>query len=272
MNLNILAYKLRKRYYYLFGEPTYPTFEAALKDCVTKGYENEAVIKLIKATAVDFRKNFKSNPLPNPTSNGLLLILYSIINLVSKNKKKVNVIDFGGADGVHYVYLRDWLDKDINLNWHVVETPEMVAAMKDIETPELTFHDNLEQLLTTLDDVDIVHTSGTLAYTPDPNYFLNTLCNIDSKYKLFSRQSLNTGDKEIISIQRSLLSWHGTKELLPNIKNHEIRYPQTNIPVDKFESILKKNHDFVFKVEDNSGLKKVTNEHIICRNYVIKQK
>jgi putative methyltransferase (TIGR04325 family) len=237
-----------------------------MKDCIEKGYENQMLIRFMKEKGIAARANL--SPIPHLNSSTLAII--AAIEKLNRNAQTITVIDFGGASGGHYLAVRPQIDKNIQLNWYVIETPALVAAFQAFETEELHFSSDLTRTLQSLSQVDLVHTSGTLQYTPEPYTFLQQLCEVKAMYKIFNRQSLNTADETLISVQRSLLSWHGQINANESFKDAEIRYPHTNMSVSEFERIIVQRHKILFTYDDATGIKKVNRMPIIGKSYCVK--
>lgn len=252
MNWEVLKFKISKRYYQFFGEKTYASYEAAMKDCSAQGYENDIITQFVKEKALKTRaeENKKNlNHLYNPN----LLSVLAIINLLKTTKKSINIIDFGGGDGGLFLHLKACIGDDFPINWYVVETPANVVAMKAFETEHLHFESDLAKLVQSLDSIDLIHTSCTLQYTHDPYFYLKEICHSKAQYIIFNRQILNNTGKDIISIQRSLLSWHGSKESIQNFKDCEVRYPHFNMAIQNFEKIITEKHKILLTYEDYTG-------------------
>jgi putative methyltransferase (TIGR04325 family) len=271
MNFNVIKYKINKRLIRLFGDKTYNSYSDALKNCVSNGYENNVIIDLAKEKTRLYRQNIENGVVPH-AENLSIFPLLSLINELARQNKPINVIDFGGADGGHYLIIRQLLANTIRLNWQVVETSEMVKGMQAFATNELSFCDNLDKAIQEMGAIDILFTSGTLQYTPNPYDFIDKMLNSNADYLIFNRQSLNVGDRDLITIQRSLLSWHGSKEIKnATFVDQEISYPHTNISVQKFEALLNAHYKVVYTYADASGVKKVRNETIVGKSYVLKK-
>lgn len=270
MNLNVLKYKINKRIIKILGDKSYNSYSEALKDCLSNGYENDAIMKLTKEKAILYRKNIANGQLPHIT-NLNIFPLVSLINELSQDKTSLHIIDFGGADGGHYLLARQLLRKEISLNWQVVETAEMVKAMQAFKTNELSHSDNLDATIELTDKIDILYTSGTLQYTPNPYDFLEKMLNSGAEYLVFNRQSLNFNDHDLITIQRSLLSWHGSEDITTKFTDCAIRYPHTNMSLKKFEAMIQEKYTILYTYDDASGVKKVQNETIVGKSYVLKR-
>ena len=90
---------------------------------------------------------------------------------------------------------------------------------------------------------------------------------------VFNRQSLTEGDLDVVTVQRSLLSWHGSAETGGvDFEDREVRYPHTSMQVKKMEEILRRGYDILYTFEDNTGFRKLRGERILGKNYVCVQK
>jgi putative methyltransferase (TIGR04325 family) len=277
LNLNVLKYKINKRIIQLFGDKHYETYSDALKDCVSNGYENDAIINLAKDKAKIARQAIADGVKPHILNLNISPLLALINELSTQHNttqhNTINIIDFGGADGGHYLMIRQLIRPDIRLKWTVVETVEMVKAMHVFATDELSFCDNLEGAIQKMGKIDILHTAGTIQYTPNPYQCVEKMLESGADYLIFNRQSLNQNDADLITIQRSLLSWHGSNDVKSAaFVDCEIRYPHTNISLKKFESMVQQNFSITYTYEDITGIKKVQKETIIGKSYVLKKK
>ena len=169
--------------------------------CTTDTYEEKYLIEVIFNKTKRLKENLKSEIIPISETSAYSLL--SVINpiIVSKGNK-INVLDFGGACGEHYFHLRSLIDKDLKLNWVVVETPTMVKYAKELEseTDELSFFDNFADAINKLGYVDLLHTSGTLQCVDNPKKYLSEILNCNAKYLLFNRLGLNKLDRDIITV------------------------------------------------------------------------
>jgi putative methyltransferase (TIGR04325 family) len=272
LTLNVLKYKINKRIIQLFGDKQYASYSDALKDCISNGYENDAIINLAKDKAKAARQAM-AECVKLHVLNLNIFPLFSLINELSTQHNSLNVIDFGGADGGHYLMIRQLIRPDIRLKWIVVETAEMVKAMRLFATDELSFCDNLEGAIQKMGKIDILHTAGTIQYTPNPYQCVEKMLESGADYLIFNRQSLNQSDADLITIQRSLLSWHGSNDVKSAaFVDCEIRYPHTNISLKKFEAMVQQNFSITYTYEDITGIKEVQKETIIGKSYVLKKK
>ena len=246
-------------------------YQDALKMCTTDAYEEKELIEVIFLKTKLLSENIKS---------GIILIsettaysLLSAINpIIERKAKQINVLDFGGACGAHYFQLRNLINKDLILNWVVVETPTMVKYAKELETNELSFFDNFADAINNLDTIDLLHTSGTLQCVDNPQKYLAEILNCDAKWLLFNRLGLNKHDREIVTIHSSKLSWNGVGDLPKGYTDKWVKYP-FNFPSEaKFLEALEEKYSLVAKFNDQSGMYPVEGEEIVGYGLLCKQK
>jgi putative methyltransferase (TIGR04325 family) len=85
-----------------------------------------------------------------------------------------NVLDFGGAAGLHYFATaqvfpaRQW-------RWAVVELPDMIDRARQLETQSLRFFPSIAMAADWLGSVDLLHANGALQYVTEPERTLAEL-------------------------------------------------------------------------------------------------
>jgi putative methyltransferase (TIGR04325 family) len=246
-------------------------YQDALKMCTTDAYEEKELIEVIFKKTKIFSENLKSEIIL--ISETAAYSLLSAINPIIESKaNQINVLDFGGACGAHYFHLRSLIDKDLKLNWVVVETPTMVKYAKELETDELSFFDNFADAINKLGKVDLLHTSGTLQCVDNPQKYLTEIINCNAKWLLFNRLGLNKLDRDIITIHSSKLSWNGIGELPEGYTDRWVKYP-FNFPSEtKFLKALEAKYSLVAKFNDQSGMYAVAGEEIVGYGLLFRQK
>jgi len=194
-----------------------------------------------------------------------------LINPVIQNDKSaINVLDFGGACGAHYFELRALTNRELKLNWIVIETPTMVEHAKALTTDELSFSDNLTDVVNKFNCIDLLHTSGTLQCVDNPWEYLNKILNSQAQWLLFNRLGLNKINRDVITIHSSKLSQNGIGKLPEGYKDKKIYYPFTFLSEDKFIKTLKEKYNIIAKFNDTSGMypvmgEKITGYGLLCK-------
>ncbi len=249
----------------------YPSYQDAYKSCNSNAYEEDELIEVIQKKTQIFAKNTNQTTLAIAESTAYTLM--SMINpLVNKDVRTINVLDFGGACGAHYYHLRNVADKNLKLNWVVVETPTMVKYAKSLENEELSFFDNFEQALSKLGEVDLLHTSGTLQCVNNPDYYLDLVLKCNAKWLLMNRLGLNQLDHDVITVHHSKLSWNGAGQLPEGHKDRWIKYPFNFISERKFLSKLHVNYQPIASFNEQSGMYPIRGQKIVGYGLLCKHK
>jgi putative methyltransferase (TIGR04325 family) len=238
------------------------SYKEALKHCSTNSYQDNELVEVVLEKTKRFKNELESDCIPLWDTSGYSLL--SVINPIIENGlQKLNVLDFGGACGAHYFHTRKFINPKIKINWIVVETPTMVKAAKELENEELHFCDSLDEAIKKLEQIDLLHTSGTLQCVDEPYKYLDKILNSGSKWLLFNRLGLNQADDDVIVIHHSKLSWNGIGELPEGYKDRRISYPFTFISENKFFNKLNEKYKVFAKFSENSGIKQVKSAKLV---------
>ena len=140
-----------------------------------------------------------------------------------------SVLDFGGGFGDHYKLARL---QSPNIKWAVVETPAMVARAAELCTDRLGFFSSIATAAAWLGSVEVMHSSGALQYTPEPDVTLRELCGLRAKRMLWQRMALST-DRLERDMQSSNLGDNGPGRLA-GLKEKIVLYERTKLPEQIF--------------------------------------
>lgn len=243
-------------------EVEYDSYESAQIECVKGDYQNIELCNMIADKTIIYRDTLSQQ---TNTLNSTNVFLLSAINhiRITHSLKSITILDFGGACGAHFFEIRKFLPETIQLKWIVVETPQMVlsAKTKNIETKELTFLDNMNNL----PQIDFIYSSGALQYTSKPYGFLEDLLKIGANSILFNRMMFNENDRDLITIQTSSLSTNGPGQMPKQYTDKIMTYPHTTLSFNKFNSIVLKTYKLTWIFNDVTGSYKIGNEPIIGR-------
>jgi putative methyltransferase (TIGR04325 family) len=230
-----------------YSSASYSLYEDAMK--YADGYEDEVLTRVVVAKGKRFADEITT------TKTLDLMSLRTFVGLASSiGKKKLTVIDFGGAAGTHYFIAKSLLTEVVELDWRVVETSAMVAEAKrqGLETDELHFFDNLDTA-TEKGDIDLVFASGSIHYTPKPYDFLTALASINANVLMITRTPIT--DSPCVILQRSMLSANGVggipKEL--GIDDKTISFPATMMDRRKVETILLSFGEIALKIVEDKA-------------------
>lgn len=250
---------------------TFTTYNNALKSCTTDAYEEQELIEVILKKTQRFVEDVKTQTIPiwESTSYSMIAMLNP---LIENGLKEINVLDFGGSCGGHYFHLRNIVDKNLKINWVVVETPTMVNFAQKLATNELSFCSNFEDAVKRLGHIDLIHTSGTLQCVDVPEKYLDDILNCNAKWIFFNRLALNKIDRTVISIHSSKLSWNGIGELPVGYTDKWVKYPFTFISEKVFLEKVQLKYTLIAKNFDQSGMFPINGEDIVGYGLLCKRK
>lgn len=119
----------------------------------------------------------------------------------------------------------------------------MVATAKALENKELKFYDDLNAAKADMGHADLLFSSSTLSYVPDPYAVLAKLVDCGASNIFLTRLPLTHFGQDIVHIQKSRLSANGPGPLPPQMADREVRYPMTAVQKQKVEDILRTRYD-----------------------------
>ena len=105
---------------------------------------------------------------------------------VLQSQKKIKIYDFGGGMGISYIYLKNNLPTDVDLEYHITENKAVCDYGKKIFGNDSKIIFNPEIPASTK-DFDIVYTRDAMQYVDDYKAVLNILCSMDAKYFLATK-------------------------------------------------------------------------------------
>jgi putative methyltransferase (TIGR04325 family) len=227
--------------------PYFNNYSAALALASKSAYENEAIIEVV----LHKTKSILANHAYQHNVNDLNLAV-ALQNIYHTGKQPIEVLDFGGACGLHYFTVRRLLPKSCRLSWTVIETPAMVEAGKTLANDELQFFSDLAAVQG--QHFDVVHSSGTLQCVPDPIATLEALTAFKAPCMVLNRVGIHAGKNDLITLHRSKLSWNGAGGLPEGIHDRELSYPFQFVAANKFYAALNHGYERLYHVQDNSGI------------------
>jgi putative methyltransferase (TIGR04325 family) len=196
----------------------YSNYASALASC-GGGYNDVEIAEVIAfKTGMRFEPNVVA---PEQALNSIVAV--GIASAEVRNRQ-LNVLDFGGGCGFHYV--RVVSATKTPLKWAIVETPKMAEKAKIIGQNYFRVFTTIDDATTALGVVDLVHASGSIQYVPNPKDVLKALAAPRPKYILLARLP-NWSKDTIVGVQISTLSENGIGPMPPNKPDREILYPVT---------------------------------------------
>lgn len=221
----------------------FQSFAASFSEPITD-YEDEALTELIYQKTVIFNR---TTMLDLGMGSERLLVAVGIA-LKERPDEIADVLDFGGACGVHYK-LAKLLFPETNFRWAVVETGAMAKRARSLETESLKFFENIKFALEWLGRVDLVNSNSALQYVADPLQTLKELLALQPKVALWERLMLSTGQTRTDQ-QRSMLFDHGPGAAPAGFKNRPIIQKITRLSRADFLSSHETQYKLRCKAED----------------------
>lgn len=155
-------------------------------------------------------------------------------------RDKIRVLDFGGGSGrCGHEELNGRVDK-----WAVVETSEMVQAATLLDLPNLKFFASLANASNWLGRIDVVHSSSSLQYTPNPASTLLSMVRLAAPYLIFEKTVVSERPHEVKITQLSFLRDNvhmSRRKSLPRFR--VVSYPLNAMPANDLFQVLR-DHEY----------------------------
>ena len=163
--------------------------------------------------------------------------------------RPLRILDFGGSFGFHALVCAKTFP-DINLKWAVVESEDVVASSPIVESDWLRFFVSLDEAVNWLGGVDLMHSSGTVQYLPDPDEAMHNLINLGATVMLWQRMMFAKGRRTHVVQSLALSGDHnGLGEFLPaGFTDHHVRFPCTYITEEELTSACTERYRLAIRV------------------------
>lgn len=255
---------------YLKYTKEYDNYEIANAKIDNGAYQNEILCDVVAEKTKIYLEELNARPYKlNATNVFLFSAISNYLNL--KEIKTINVVDYGGACGIHYFDVKRFYTNDFKLNWTVVETPQMVRSANkfSLSDGELNFKHSIEQVY---GDIDILYSSCALHYVAKPYEELENLVSKRAKWLLFNRMMFNKADRDIYTVQKSLLSNNGPGPLPNGYTEQVIFYPHTTLSYNKFLKYMEENYTLEWLFDETTGAFGINREEIFGKGMLFKLK
>jgi putative methyltransferase (TIGR04325 family) len=192
------------------------------KDDIGKGYADISLVDVVVRKTMALRGGRRLDDiLPGepllPTLTGVA---------AAGDKAPLRVIDFGGAAGLHYFVAKEAFPNR-SFRWAVIETEQMAEKAAALANDEVQFFTRLENGMSWLGGIDLMHCVGALQYVPEPTETLEALLALKAPIILWSKLML--GERYETFIQTSRLRDNGPGPLLEGIPDRKVTYTGTHI-------------------------------------------
>jgi putative methyltransferase (TIGR04325 family) len=235
----------------------YASYSEALNKC--DGYETCIIVEKTLESTLQYRMGCNNNQAVQNQMNLLSVVLLSLKDIKIPNNETINVLDFGGAMGGYYFFLKRHLDSFVRLNWVVCETEEIVKAAKEnLDEDGLSFVSSLDQIPTD-QKFEIILASSSLQYTDSPVDFFAKLSMFKHDYMIIDRCPMAPINKDRLTIQKVAKSVYKGS------------YPCWFFSKEKWIELVSKTHDI--KLNWNSADAALLDfQEIICQGVLLKSK
>lgn len=132
------------------------------------------------------------------SAQGMLLSFIYVLGLASRARPRISVLDWGGGLG-HYYALSRMLVPGLELDYHVKETPAVVAQGREV-LPDVTFHEDEACLGRTY---DLVFASSSLQYEEDWQALFARLAGAADRYLYVARLPVAVKSDSFVVLQRA---------------------------------------------------------------------
>ena len=177
----------------------------------------------------------------------------------AQNKRKLNVLDFGGALGSSFFQNRQFLQSLSDVKWNVVEQRHYLAAGRQyIQDEQLRFY-NIIQECAEYNRPNVILLSAVVQYLPNPITILGELLSLNADVVVLDKTIVNHTNYDKIFVQHvsdsicsaSYPCWSFSKPgLLEKLGRHYkllTYFPSINFPA--LSSITSEFKGFIFTRE-----------------------
>lgn len=232
-----------------FDQRSFNSFEVALRETSSAGYETHDLVRVVVAKTQLLRDQLSRTRFVD------LATAQSLLGLLARDRGPTfRVLDFGGGAGIHYFQSLAFLGSGIDIQWNVVETPEMVdAASAQLGNEHLKFFTSVEAAVGDLEKVELVFSNSSLPYTPDPFLYLEKLLAVQADHLYITRTPLGDDLDSKIYLQQSKLSQNGPGFLPTDFEDGDVYYPITIVNRQTFEQKMKNQYSVRFWTKEDSS-------------------
>lgn len=215
-------------------------------DVINEDFNNKELVEVI---------SLKTKNYINKLYKKKILLGYEehkLINLFCLNpKKNYKVLDVGGGSGLHFHMLKSNFNK-IELDWTILETPEMVKYNRNINYKNLHFTDDINSIKDI--NFDLIYLSGVIQYVENPYVFLNKILKLNSEKIIITRTPFQIDKEGFFSIQKSLLSENGPGVLPDGYIDKYVKYPRYNFNLYFFKKFIYEKGFDIISLHDGQGI------------------
>lgn len=202
----------------------------------------------------------------DPATVSLLAVLAA-----ARQASPVRVLDVGGGCGYHYFVARALLP-DISLKWHVAETAAMAEQAKArFASDDLAYFASVDEALAAFDGkIDLLHTSSTIQYVPDPEGFADRIAEIGAPHVMVARFPLFEGPRTV-AVQASRLGDNGPGPAPAGTPDRIIRYPITFCNKDELAGRLMRGYRLAGQFASPSSNYRIGDREVTGASFLLRR-
>lgn len=206
----------------------YPSFaEAAVAAADHNGYANNDL------TRVTLQKTILARDAGLPEvgwHHGASIFMGLTYTASLVKTSPVRVLDFGGSFGFHALLCAKALPH-VSTRWAVVESPAVADVARPIETDWLKVFSKIEDAMDWLGGVDLMHSSSTVHYVPDPDDAIRRLVDLGAPVMMWQRMMFaNQKRTHVVQFMEISADHNGLGSFLPEgFSDYPVSVPCTYI-------------------------------------------
>ena len=220
--------------------PIYATYAKAAAACGSAYEDDEQIAEVVVRKTERFVQTLPDASLPLDVALTRTLMG---LGCVAPDDGVVRVLDFGGAAGYHYFLARRFVPASIRLDWHVVETPYIVARAGHLAPNELQFFSTIAEATASWDQPPaLVLASGVLQCLPDPIAVAQDLMDVQARVLVITRTAVTPDAMRGTIIQTSRLAHNGPGPLPEGFVDRPLLFPTVLVPRSELEATLVRDY------------------------------
>ena len=231
--------------------PSFSSYEEAIEAVSGSGYVAADLVRVVRDKTERYREALESGNQPKLGTNEMsLLAAIGLCHADNRNRAggdtKLRVIDFGGACGRDFFTASSLGAPFGPFEWHVVETEEMAIAAKPLSGNGLKFFSSFDEAIAGFSGrPDLLLSTGTLQYLPDPWKTINCFVESGATYLLISRLILSSEADDLFTVQRIRLSENGPGEAPAGFEDRTAEVALTILSRDSFKRALATKYSLI---------------------------
>jgi putative methyltransferase (TIGR04325 family) len=216
----------------------YSSWAEAEEDAI--GYDSTVILEKVKASALKVKNGeavYERDSVLFNQSDYSWPLIACLLWIITQNKCKLNLLDFGGSLGSTYYQNRIFLNSISQVSWNVVEQKNFVKCGREsFQDETLQFFYSIEECLE-LKKPDTILLSCVLPYLEHPYVWLEKILDYKFPYLLLDRMPYIFGKNDRLTIQK----------VPPDI--YPASYPSWFFSEEKMATYIKQTYECVFEFD-----------------------